>query len=134
MISEQTRAFCSCDDPRAYQTRHAYCCYRHVTQRQQSKPRCMAGPGKQHVNAVADLQHQVQSTPPLTVPPGAWSSPKTKMYVMVQVATGWQKLTSAAIGGAMVLSVLLSSAAPAQAEPFFQKSSKPPLQEMKVRM
>ena len=39
---------------------------------------------------------------------------------------------NAAVGGAAVLSMMVSVAAPAQADPLFQ-SSKPALQEMKVR-
>ena len=38
---------------------------------------------------------------------------------------------NAAVGGAALLSVMLSAATPAQADPWFQ-NSKPPLQEMKV--
>ena len=51
----------------------------------------------------------------------------------MQVVTGWQNFVSGAIGGAAVLSVLLSTAAPpaALAEPWFS-NNKPPLQEMKV--
>ncbi len=51
--------------------------------------------------------------------------------MVLQVLAGWHRLMNAAVGGAAVLSVLLSVASPAQADPFFQ-SNKPPLQEMKV--
>lgn len=48
-----------------------------------------------------------------------------------QALAGCHRLMNAAVGGAAVLSVLLSVASPAQADPFFQ-SNKPPLQEMKA--
>ncbi|DBA68502.1 TPA: hypothetical protein ACH3X2_013788 [Trebouxia sp. C0005] len=48
-----------------------------------------------------------------------------------QALAGWHRLMTAAAGGAAVLSVLLSVASPAQADPFLQ-SNKPPLQEMKA--
>ena len=51
--------------------------------------------------------------------------------VFLQVGS-WHKVVNAVVGGAAVLSVMLSVAAPAQAEPFFQQKSKPALQEMKV--
>lgn len=54
-------------------------------------------------------------------------------HCFVKVAAGCQKLFNAAVGGAALLSVLLSTAAPpaADADPFFS-NSKPPLQKMKV--
>ena len=57
----------------------------------------------------------------------------TQGSVMVQVVTGWNKFVKGAIGGAALLSVLLSTAAPpaALAEPWFS-NNKPSLQEMKV--
>lgn len=51
--------------------------------------------------------------------------------MVLQALAGWHRLMTAAAGGAAVLSVLLSVASPAQADPFLQ-SNKPPLQEMKV--
>lgn len=51
----------------------------------------------------------------------------------MKVAVGWRKFVNTTIGGAALLSVMLSSAAPpaAYAAPFWS-NSKPPLQEMKV--
>ena len=61
-----------------------------------------------------------------------WSAAHLKRIgVVLQALAGWHRLMNAAVGGAAVLSVLLSVANPAQADPFFQ-SNKPPLQEMKV--
>ncbi|KAL3146385.1 hypothetical protein ABBQ32_003070 [Trebouxia sp. C0010 RCD-2024] len=58
---------------------------------------------------------------------------KRQQHVQKQVAAGWQKLCNAAVGGAALLSVMLSTAAPpaAYADPFFT-NSKPPLQKMKA--
>lgn len=61
-----------------------------------------------------------------------WSAAHLKRIgVVLQALAGWHRLMNAAVGGAALLSVLLSVANPAQADPFFQ-SNKPPLQEMKV--